>query len=331
MAGLILSGDLIFDRLDAAGRKTGAVYLGNTTNFTINQEVETKSRISRQRASFGAALDTVNIPQPVTVDLTIDEFNTHTLQIALLGDTSNVTQAAGATATATQVDDEDFTSDYGVAVQLDHDALVRGSVVVTNVGGGTVYDEGDDYTIDDADGTITVLSTGSMADATGYKISYRYAAAGGIEVTAKLGAWVKLPHEALDPQTVIVAPQGGGAALVLGDDYEINARLGMIRALTGGSIADDQVIVVGYEYAEVKKSVIKGGVNSLIRGEIILDGRNLVTGESVRFVAPQVGLAPNGGIQLINSGGDFGEFQATATLTVPEGQDEAFSLETIAA
>ncbi len=69
---------------------------------------------------------------------------------------------------------ESFTSQYDTPVQLAHQKVIEGSVVVTSTDGNTTYTEGTDYTIDYPAGAITVLSTGSMADNTEYYISYDY-------------------------------------------------------------------------------------------------------------------------------------------------------------
>lgn len=68
---------------------------------------------------------------------------------------------------------ENFTSDYDTPVQLKHTNITPGTTNVTD--NGTTYTEGVDYTMDNPNGTITVLSTGGMADATGYLIDYDYA------------------------------------------------------------------------------------------------------------------------------------------------------------
>jgi hypothetical protein len=72
------------------------------------------------------------------------------------------------------VEDESFTSDHDVSVALDHENIVEDSEVVTSSDGSTTYYKGRDYTMDYTNGTITVLSTGLMADATSYLIDYEY-------------------------------------------------------------------------------------------------------------------------------------------------------------
>jgi len=72
------------------------------------------------------------------------------------------------------ITDETFTSNHDTPVQLAHTNLTAGTVVVTDKPSDGPYTEGVDYTIDYANGTITVLSTGGMADATDFLIDYEY-------------------------------------------------------------------------------------------------------------------------------------------------------------
>ena len=68
---------------------------------------------------------------------------------------------------------ESFTSDFGVAVQLDQVEITASSEIVEDAA-GTEYTSATDYTLDGDAGTITVLATGTMSDATEYLISYGY-------------------------------------------------------------------------------------------------------------------------------------------------------------
>lgn len=72
-----------------------------------------------------------------------------------------------------QVTDESFTSDYGIAVSLNNKPIRYTSESVhADSGGGTKYVRDTDYTIDYSNGTITVLSTGSISDSTTVYIDY---------------------------------------------------------------------------------------------------------------------------------------------------------------
>jgi hypothetical protein len=93
--------------------------------------------------------------------------------------------ATGTDLVSNPVVDELFASVFDVPVSLAH-ANMDASVVaiVTSQDGGTTYTAGTDYTVDYAAGTITVLSTGTMLDATSYKIDYTYLTVGVTGITS---------------------------------------------------------------------------------------------------------------------------------------------------
>ena len=71
-----------------------------------------------------------------------------------------------------EVEDEVFTAIHDEPVLIGSTNLTLGAVVVTSLDHATTYVEGVDYTVDYGQGTITVLSTGGMADGDDYLISY---------------------------------------------------------------------------------------------------------------------------------------------------------------
>ena len=76
------------------------------------------------------------------------------------------------------ITNESFTSSHDVAVSLNNQAIMQYSETVTTTDGATTYTRDTDYTMSYSAGTITVLSTGSMSDATGYYIDYSHSATG---------------------------------------------------------------------------------------------------------------------------------------------------------
>jgi hypothetical protein len=74
------------------------------------------------------------------------------------------------------VTNEVFTSVFDTPVKLLNHSIVGASTNVEPLGGGVPFVEGalNDYVMDDEDGTITVLSTGAMADATQYEVDYSW-------------------------------------------------------------------------------------------------------------------------------------------------------------
>ena len=74
------------------------------------------------------------------------------------------------------VAEEPFTSVFDTPVFLFHRNLTASSTVVSTLDGLTIYVEGvgDDYTVNDLDGSLTILSTGSMLDAENYIVGYTF-------------------------------------------------------------------------------------------------------------------------------------------------------------
>lgn len=72
-----------------------------------------------------------------------------------------------------QITDEHFTSSYDTAVSLANQPIEYNSETIETTDDVTSYTRDTDYTIDYWNGTITVLSTGDMADATAYHATYK--------------------------------------------------------------------------------------------------------------------------------------------------------------
>lgn len=71
-----------------------------------------------------------------------------------------------------EIVNESTTSSFDVAVALAHVGILQYSETVTTVAGTTTYTRDTDYEMNYTTGTITVLSAGSMLDATAYYIDY---------------------------------------------------------------------------------------------------------------------------------------------------------------
>ena len=97
----------------------------------------------------------------------------------------------GQSSVAYAVVNETFTSVFDVPVSLAKNEGNQGvdyrieasSVTVTTTDELTTYVEGVDYTISYTKGTVTVLSTGGMLDATGYYIDYQWQI---VDITVKI-------------------------------------------------------------------------------------------------------------------------------------------------
>lgn len=154
MSGLICAGDLYFDRFNDAGASAGLLLIGNATKFAPQANAKLQQRISQQKATFGQALDSVYIPDPATLDISMDEVNADNLALAFLGDSVKDT-GAGGTVTA-----ESVTAFTGRTSLLAHRDI--SSVSVQDDTDATTYVEGTDYTVNATLGGIFVIAGGAI-------------------------------------------------------------------------------------------------------------------------------------------------------------------------
>jgi hypothetical protein len=166
MSGFLGSGRIYVDR------KVGSTYqglklIGNATKFEIKENSEKKERVSKDRANYGSALNTVFVKKPAEVNITLDDLDRDNLALVFLGDASAVT------VTGSTVSDEVVT---GYKDRIFKTAKRKiSSVVLTNSAGETTYVLNTDYEIVDADlGLIKVLSGGAITDGQSLKIDYTY-------------------------------------------------------------------------------------------------------------------------------------------------------------
>ncbi|UTW12932.1 hypothetical protein [Marinobacterium rhizophilum] len=100
MSGLLLAGDVYFDRLTDAGVSTGLVGPINVTQLQINTPSESVDRTSKKKTSYGQVLDSVVLPQPTELTIAIDDQPADLLALALLGDVEVLNQASASVSAA---------------------------------------------------------------------------------------------------------------------------------------------------------------------------------------------------------------------------------------
>lgn len=81
---------------------------------------------------------------------------------------------AGESGSSATVTDEVVTGDHGAWVTLAHARLQPGTVVLTDSGGTTTYEEGTDYVVNYVTGALMTLAAGATTDSQSLKIDYTY-------------------------------------------------------------------------------------------------------------------------------------------------------------
>lgn len=156
--------------LDDNGNDVGSF---GPVNISVLQftdpEPEKIERISYSRDTYGQALNTANIPKPNTISFTFDDADAEHISLALRGQSSTFTQAAGTNA--------------ATVVHVYHDKWVdtgkRGLTAVTIA--GSVEDT--DFVVDYESGMIKALSTGNLTDDNDETFALTYPAYSGTTVT----------------------------------------------------------------------------------------------------------------------------------------------------
>lgn len=165
MSGFLGSGRLYVDRKVGNVYK-GLKYLGNATKFELKENSEKKERVSKDRANYGSALNTVYVKKPADVMITLDDIDRDNLALVFLGDSSAVT-VTGATVT-----DEVVTGYQGMILKTAQRKI--SSVVLTHSTGTPTYVLNTDYQIVDADlGLIKIIGS-TITDGQSLKIDYTY-------------------------------------------------------------------------------------------------------------------------------------------------------------
>lgn len=165
MSGFLGSGRIYVDR-KVGGVFKGLKYIGNATKFEIKERSDKKERVSKDRANYGSALNTVFVKKPAEVNISLDDLDKDNLALVFLGDTSTVS-VTGATVT-----DEAVTAYQGLIFKTAKRKI--SSVVLTNSAGTTTYVLNTDYEIVDADLGLIKIIGNTITDAQSLKIDYTY-------------------------------------------------------------------------------------------------------------------------------------------------------------
>jgi len=178
-------------------------------------------------------------------DYTID-YTTGT--ITVLKTTTNITNEVFTTGTA-----------LDLAIPLAHINLDSSvAPVVTSSDGLTTFTAGTDYTIDYANGTITVLSTGTMVVSTGYLIDYTYIT-GMLDATSYLANYKYMTSVTGDRYWI----GGTGTIEWAGRDYQIAEWDGTAWVYTAvatsmAAYVTDLLLTFFYDGTDLK--VLKEGI-----------------------------------------------------------------------
>ena len=173
---------------------------------------------------------------------------------------------------------EAFTSDYDNPVELAHDHVIDGSVVVTGI-----FQRDTDYTMDYSAGTITVLSSGTMLDNTEYYIDYQYFVIVSVSDESFISDYdspVQLVHDDIVEESEVVTTTDGSTTFTRGTDYTMDYSAGTITVLSTGTMENGTEYHIDYDYRQ-KHNVTNEAFTSDYDNPVQLAHDDIVEGSEV--------------------------------------------------
>lgn len=144
----------------------------------------------------------------------------------------------------------------------------------------------------------------------------------GATVNVALGKWVDLGKSNITAAGFTVKNAAGTTTYVLGTDYEVNTRLGWLRALAGGALADGATVTISGSYGAVNGVSIRGAVEAQVRARFFLDGKNQVDGSDVYVDVYEVVVAADAAFDFLLD--DFNTVSLKGRMKTPTGKTEPF-------
>lgn len=244
--GFLGAGDLLIARYNSGtGQYSDFEGPFLASKFELKPNSDLKEMSSRGRDTYGQVIESVPLPQPAELSVTLSEVNKQALAMALFGIESTLTQ-----------------------------------------GSGSVTDE---------------------------------------VAVAKLEKWVQLSKQNIGDSGFVVTNSGATVTYVEGTDYQVNRRLGMIKALEAGAIAADESLKVDFTYAAISGTKILGARESQIRAKVIFDGKNFADGLPYICRVHEAVLTPDSAFDFLAD--EFATIELTGRLKTPADKTEPFEVE----
>lgn len=143
-------------------------------------------------------------------------------------------------------------------------------------------------------------------------------------IVIKKGSWVEVGHLNIATAGFSVKDVTDATTYVLGTDYEINYRLGMLKILPGSAIVDGATVHVNGTYGAVTGSSIAGGTNAQVRCKFRFDGKNFADGLPCIVDVWEAVIAADSAFDFLAN--DFSSVSLQGRLKTPTGKTEPFTV-----
>jgi hypothetical protein len=145
------------------------------------------------------------------------------------------------------------------------------------------------------------------------------------DITLQRGEFVPVAHRNLAETGFVLTNGAGTTTYVLGTDYDVNWRFGLVRALPGGAIADATTGKVSYTANAISGAKLLGNKQPSMRAKLLFDGVNLVDDLPALATVWEVVLTPSGEVDLMAD--DWLEVELQGRMKTPVGKASAFEVD----
>jgi hypothetical protein len=146
-------------------------------------------------------------------------------------------------------------------------------------------------------------------------------------ITVRKGAYVDLGKLNIASAGFVLKNSAGSVTYVYGTDYDVIWRTGMLRILSGSTIADNASLKWSGSVNAVTGATISGGIKPQVRVAIRLDGKNLADGLPVIVDVWEAVMAPDSEFDFLGS--DFGKVVLKGKAKIPVGKSAPFQVTTL--
>lgn len=127
--------------------------------------------------------------------------------------------------------------------------------------------------------------------------------------------------------SVVVKNGAGSVTYIAGTDYEVtNARLGMVKILSTGSITDGATIKISYTYGTSTSNMIEGGTSPTVITSLKLDGINFANQSSVIVDVWEAVVTPTSPVDFLAA--DFAGLELDGLMNTPTGKNSPYVVHT---
>jgi hypothetical protein len=146
-----------------------------------------------------------------------------------------------------------------------------------------------------------------------------------LPVTAALDGWVDIGRKNIAVVGLAIKNSAGTTTYAKDVDYEINHRLGKLRAIPGGAITAAQALLASGTAVATTGTRINGARKYQHVLKIEGDLQNLANGADVEFLAPRAVVTSDQAFDFLQ--GDIAELKLKGTLEVPSVNVPPFVVE----